>query len=141
MLHRVLLEEKISYPINSPHFTKPEVSLFVHNSVQIVRILRQNHSVRTILQFTIRNCNWSLSFSFLHTKPACISLLLLTCQKTPLRHFIRCDLITLIFVQKNYNICIFFYALYPTRLLLLPAMPIYLPQHTVSNTSEYILLM
>jgi hypothetical protein len=83
MLHRVLLEEKISYPMYSPHYTKPEVLLFVHKSLRIVHILSQSHSVRTILQFTIMNSKWSLSFSFLHTKPACISLLLLTCQKTP----------------------------------------------------------
>ena len=79
MLHRILLEEKISYPINSPHFTKPEDSLFVHNNLKIVHILRQN----PFLQFTIRNSKWSLAFSFLHTKPAYISLLLLRCQKTP----------------------------------------------------------
>jgi hypothetical protein len=32
MLHRVLVEEKISYPINSPHFTKSKVSLFVQTA-------------------------------------------------------------------------------------------------------------
>lgn len=140
MLHRVLLEEKISYPINSPHFTKPEVSLFVHNSLQIVHILSQTHSVRTILQFTIKNSKWSLSFSFLYTKPACISLLLLTCQKTPPCHLIHCDLITLIFFQ-NYNICIFSSKLQYNHLFLcaLPHSPATAPCYAQIPTLAYCL--